>query len=49
VVDPTTTNMRSIAVQNHVPMVGVTETQPPKLSFVQWQLSQLRSIKQRWK
>jgi zinc/manganese transport system substrate-binding protein len=49
VVDPTTTNMRNVATQNHVPVVGVTETQPPKLSFVQWQLSQLRRIKQHWR
>jgi zinc/manganese transport system substrate-binding protein len=47
--DPTTTNMRSIAAQSHVPIVGVTETQPPKLSFVQWQLRQLQAIKRSWK
>lgn len=31
--------MRQIAQNSLVPIVGVTETQPPKLSFVQWQLS----------
>jgi zinc/manganese transport system substrate-binding protein len=49
VVGPTTSNMRSIATKNHVPIVGVTETQPPSASFVQWQLTQLKSIQQRWK
>lgn len=49
VTGPTTASMRSIATQNHVPIVGVTETQPQRTSFVQWQLSQLRSIAARWK
>jgi zinc/manganese transport system substrate-binding protein len=49
VVGPTTSSMRTIAQHNHVPIVGVTETQPPQLSFVRWQLSQLQSIKQHWK
>lgn len=49
VIDPTTTNMRNIAARYHVPIVGVTETQPTKLSFVQWQISQLRNIKAHWK
>ncbi len=49
VVDPTTTNMRAIAARNGVPIVGVTETQPPALSFVQWQLSQLQQIQRHWK
>jgi zinc/manganese transport system substrate-binding protein len=49
VVGPTTSNMRAIAAKNHIPIVGVTETQPPALSFVQWQLSQLKSIQQHWK
>jgi zinc/manganese transport system substrate-binding protein len=49
VIGPTTNAMRTIAAKNHVPVVGVTETQPPGLSFVRWQLSQLRSVQQRWK
>lgn len=49
VTGPTTSKMRGIASQNHIPIVGVTETQPPRLSFVRWQLSQLQSIKQHWK
>jgi zinc/manganese transport system substrate-binding protein len=49
VVGPTTSNMRSIAAKNHVPIVGVTETQPPGLSFVRWQISQLQSVQQHWR
>lgn len=48
VVGPTTNNMRSIAGKYHVPIVGVTETQPPSQSFAQWQLSQLKSVQQQW-
>lgn len=49
VTDPTTTTMRQIAAQNHVPVVGVTETQPPALSFGGWQVSQLQQIRGKWK
>lgn len=49
VTSPTTANMRSLAAHSHVPIVGVTETQPQRFSFVQWQLSQLQSIKRSWK
>lgn len=49
VVDPTTNNMRSIAQQSGVPVVGVTETQPPNLSFPRWQISQLKAIARKWK
>jgi zinc/manganese transport system substrate-binding protein len=48
VTDPTTAHMRSIAAASHVPLVGVTETQPPGVSFVQWQLSQLKTIQKKW-
>jgi zinc/manganese transport system substrate-binding protein len=46
--DPTTARMRSIAAQNHIPLIGVTETQPPSKSFVAWQLSQLKTIQNKW-
>jgi zinc/manganese transport system substrate-binding protein len=49
VVDPTTTTMRNRAKQSGVPVVGVTETQPPNVSFERWQLSQLQQVKQNWK
>lgn len=49
VIDPTTTQMRSIARQSRVPIVGVTETQPSKLTFVRWQLSQLQAIQREWR
>lgn len=48
VTDPTTARMRSIAAQSHVPLVGVTETQPPSKSFVTWQLSQLKEVGAKW-
>jgi zinc/manganese transport system substrate-binding protein len=48
VTDPTTDRMRSIARQYHVPLLGVTETQPPSVSFAQWQLSQLKTLSQKW-
>ncbi len=42
-----TTNLQSIAAQQHIPMVGVTETiQPPTLSFQDWQAGQLAALQQ---
>lgn len=49
VIDPTTTEMRGLAAQSGVPVVGVTETQPPASSFVGWQISQLQAVAKRWK
>jgi zinc/manganese transport system substrate-binding protein len=49
VVDPTTISMRALARKSNVPMVGVTETQPPNLSFPRWQLTQLRAVAREWK
>ena len=49
VLSPTTSAMRLLAQKNHVPVVGVTETQPPGTTFMQWQLSQLRQIRLEWK
>lgn len=46
--DPTTERMRSVADQFHVPQIGVTETKPPRMSFVRWQLQQLRAIDRAW-
>ena len=47
--DPTTANMRQMASRHDVPVVGVTETQPRRLTFARWQLSQLERIQRRWK
>ncbi len=49
VVDPTTVRMRQLAEASAIPIVGVTETQPANVSFVQWQLGQLRQIRRKWK
>lgn len=49
VVDPTTARMVDIARQSGVPVVGVTETQPPKLTFVAWQIGQLQTVQRGWK
>lgn len=45
VTDPSTQEMQSIAKANDVPVVGVTETQPPEASsYVEWMISQLKSL-----
>lgn len=42
-----TTNLQTIASQQHIPVVGVTETiQPPTLSFQDWQAGQLAALQQ---
>ncbi|HEX8981304.1 MAG TPA: zinc ABC transporter substrate-binding protein [Ktedonobacterales bacterium] len=42
-----TTNLQTIAAQQRIPMVGVTETiQPPTLSFQDWQTGQLAALQQ---
>lgn len=44
-VSPTTTAIKLLARQHHIPIVGISEMMPPKFhSFPSWQLSQLRSI-----
>lgn len=47
--DPTANTMRSAARQSGIPIVGVTETQPPNLSFVAWQIGQLKAIERAWR
>ena len=47
VTDPVTQRMQSIAKANHVPVVGVTETQPPESkSYADWMLSELNTVEQ---
>ena len=41
---PATSALRSLAKQNNLPVVGVTETVPKGLSYQQWQLNQLDAI-----
>jgi zinc/manganese transport system substrate-binding protein len=43
-VSPITARVRAAAQQADIPVVGVTETLPPHLTFQQWQLAQVRSL-----
>jgi zinc/manganese transport system substrate-binding protein len=43
-VSPLAAHMRDLALKNHIPVVGVSETEPPGQDYQQWQLSQLRAI-----
>ncbi len=43
-VSPITSRIRSAAVKAGIPVIGVTETLPPKLTFQQWQLAQARQL-----
>lgn len=40
-VTPITTNLQNEARQQHIPIVGVTETMPPGKTYQQWMLDQL--------
>ena len=45
VTDPVTQRMQSIAKENHIPVVGVTETQPPECkTYVDWMVSELNGV-----
>jgi len=45
VTDPSTERMQSIAKTNGVPVIGVTETQPPNAdSYVDWMLDELNAL-----
>jgi zinc/manganese transport system substrate-binding protein len=41
---PITTRIRSAAQAAGVPVVGVSETLPPGMSFQEWQLSQAEAL-----
>ena len=43
-VSPITSRVRAAAEHAGIPVVGVTETLPPKLTFQQWQLGQARQL-----
>ena len=45
-VSPITSRIRSAAVAAGIPVIGVTETLPPHLSFQQWQLAQAQQLDQ---
>jgi zinc/manganese transport system substrate-binding protein len=41
---PITDRLRSLAQENGVPLVSVTETLPPGMTFQQWQLGQAQAL-----
>jgi zinc/manganese transport system substrate-binding protein len=43
-VSPITSRVRAEAARAHIPVVGVSETVPPHMTFQQWQLSQAQQI-----
>jgi zinc/manganese transport system substrate-binding protein len=43
-VSPITSAVRAAAEHAGIPVIGVTETLPPKLTFQQWQLGQARAL-----
>ena len=43
-VSPITEEIRSAARKAGIPVIGVTETLPPKLTFQQWQLAQAEEL-----
>jgi zinc/manganese transport system substrate-binding protein len=45
-VSPITQRVREVAESSHVPVVGVTETLPSGTTYQQWQLEQLRALRQ---
>lgn len=44
--NPLSQRMLRLAQQNHIPVVGVTETLPPTMTFQQWMLQQLLAVEQ---
>ncbi len=45
VTDPVTKRMQTIATESHIPVVGVTETQPPdSKTYVAWMVSELKGV-----
>ena len=43
-VTPITTNLQQEAMQQHIPVVGVTETMPPDKTYQAWMLGQLAAL-----
>jgi zinc/manganese transport system substrate-binding protein len=45
VTDPVTQRMQAIAKENHIPVIGVTETEPPECkSYTDWMVSELNAV-----
>jgi zinc/manganese transport system substrate-binding protein len=43
-VTPITTNLQQEAMQQHIPIIGVTETMPPGKTYQEWMLGQLAAL-----
>ncbi len=43
-VTPITTNLQQEAMQQHIPIIGVTETMPPDKTYQEWMLGQLAAL-----
>ncbi len=41
---PITTQLKTLAAQSQVPVVGVSETEPPKMSYQSWMLSEVTEL-----
>jgi zinc/manganese transport system substrate-binding protein len=44
VTSPLVTQIKEAAEKNHIPVIGVTETQPPGVRYHQWMAQQLRDL-----
>ena len=44
-VSPITSRLRSLAEREQIPVVAITETLPPGVTYQQWQLRQIRALK----
>jgi zinc/manganese transport system substrate-binding protein len=43
-VSPITTKIQQLARQAGIPVVGVSETEPPKMTYQRWMLDQLNRL-----
>lgn len=46
VTDPTTATVKALALKNHIPVVGVSETMPPNQHYYPWMNSELDAVAQ---
>ena len=44
VTDPTTENIKTLALKNHIPVVGVSETMPTNTHYYEWMNSELNAV-----
>ena len=43
-IDPTTEHMRQLAIKEHIPVMGVSELMPDKITFTQWMMKELNTL-----